>query len=117
MRYKLTLLLFTWSLTAQAQPEAQYVLETCQGQVEYRLPDNTRVDCLTEEYAIEYDFSRKWAEAIGQALHYSLMTDRKAGVVLIGSQRDNGFQRAKEVIKVFNLPIVLNSLKRAPTGV
>jgi len=105
MRYKLTLLLFTWSLTAQAQPEAQYVLETCQGQVEYRLPDNTRVDCLTEEYAIEYDFSRKWAEAIGQALHYSLMTDRKAGVVLIGSQRDNGFQRAKEVIKVFDLPI------------
>jgi len=117
MRYAFTLLLFTWSLTAQAQPEAQYVLETCQGQVEYRLPDNTRVDCLTEEYAIEYDFSRKWAEAIGQALHYSLMTDRKAGVVLIGSQRDNGFQRAKEVIKVFDLPIVLNSLKREPTGV
>lgn len=24
------------------------------------------VDCLTNEYAIEFDFSNKWAEAIGQ---------------------------------------------------
>ena len=42
-----------------------------------------RVDCLTEHYAIEHDFADKWAEGIGQALFYSAMTGKKAGLVLI----------------------------------
>ena len=53
------------------------------GEVEVRLKDNTRCDCLTSEYAIEIDFSRKWAEAVGQSLHYSRMTGKKAGILLI----------------------------------
>jgi hypothetical protein len=47
------------------------------------LSDGTRVDCLTEEYAIEFDFADKWAEAIGQSLHYALMTGKKPGIVII----------------------------------
>ena len=53
------------------------------GQVEYVLNDKTRVDCLTATYAIEVDFASKWAESIGQSLHYSIKTGKKAGVLLI----------------------------------
>jgi len=107
---KFILILTALSTVVQAQPEAQYVLETCQGQVEYRLPDNTRVDCLTDSYAIEYDFSHKWAEAVGQSLHYARMTGKRAGIVLIGSQDDAGYKRAFDVIRAYRLPITLNSL-------
>ena len=55
----------------------------CGGVIEYVLPDRTRVDCLTDQYAIEFDFAPKWAEAIGQSLYYALMTKRKPGIVLI----------------------------------
>ena len=51
--------------------------------MEYVLPDKTRVDCLTDEYAIEVEFAEKWAESIGQSLYYSLVTGKKAGVYLI----------------------------------
>ena len=53
------------------------------GQIEYVLDDRTRVDCLTSSYAIEVDFASKWAESIGQSLHYSIKTNKKAGVLLI----------------------------------
>ena len=44
------------------------------GQTKYTLPDRTQIDCLTESHAVEVDFAHKWAEAIGQSLHYSLMS-------------------------------------------
>ncbi|MBR1680457.1 hypothetical protein IJ707_01555 [bacterium] len=53
------------------------------GTEEYQNPDFTRVDCLTDEFAIEFDFANKWAESIGQALHYQIMTGKRAKVVLI----------------------------------
>lgn len=63
--------------------EADYVDAYCKGTVEYQLPDRTRVDCLTEEYAIEFDWAKKWAESIGQALYYSKMTGKKPAVAII----------------------------------
>ena len=63
--------------------EADYVKEYCDGQIEYRLPDQTRVDCLTEEYAIEFDWAKKWAESIGQSLYYSKMTGKKPATAII----------------------------------
>lgn len=68
------------------QHEKVYQQQWCSavgGVTEYRLPDRTRVDCLTDDYAIEFDFAPKWAESIGQALYYGICTDRQAGVVLI----------------------------------
>lgn len=109
----LTLSILVLPVMSQAKPEAQYVADTCLGDIEHRLLDRTRVDCLTDSHAIEYDFSHKWAEAIGQSLHYSLMTNRRAGIVLIGSQEDPGFKRAKRIIKEYQLPVTLNSLRRA----
>jgi len=41
------------------------------------------------------------------------MTNRRAGIVLIGSQEDPGFKRAKRIIKEYQLPVTLNSLRRA----
>jgi len=50
---------------------------------EYILPDKTRVDIITDEYAIEVDFAQKWAEAVGQSLYYADITGLKPGIVLI----------------------------------
>ena len=63
--------------------EGDYVKMYCKGYIEYMLPDRTRVDCLTDEYAIEYDWAKKWAESIGQALYYSKMTGKKPAVAII----------------------------------
>ena len=43
----------------------------------------TRIDCLTKDYAIEFDFAKKWAESIGQSLYYAKLTNRNPAVVLI----------------------------------
>ncbi len=53
------------------------------GQMEYRLDDGTRVDCLTKTHAVEFDFAYKWAESVGQALYYAMKTGKGPGVVLI----------------------------------
>lgn len=63
--------------------EKEYVKAYCKGEIEYRLPDKTRIDCLTDEYAIEFDFAPKWAESIGQSLYYAKMTGRKPAVAII----------------------------------
>lgn len=66
--------------------EASYQDAWCSihgGVTEYENADHTRVDCLTKTHAVEFDFANKWAESIGQALHYRLMTGKKPKVVLI----------------------------------
>ncbi len=81
--------------------EADYVNSNCQGKIEFVLPDKTRVDCLTDTQAIEYDFSHKWAEAIGQSLYYSAMTGKQAAIVLIIDPKHNGryLKRLNKTIK------------------
>ena len=87
--------------------EKYYQEVNCAGAIEYRLADETRVDCLTNEYAIEYDFASKWAEAIGQSLHYARMTNHKAGIALIiESESDMRFySRLLYTIQFHKLPI------------
>lgn len=66
--------------------EADYVEKWCGdagGQSEFRLRDRTRVDCLLDAHAIEFDWSYKWAECVGQAAFYGEMTERKSVCVLI----------------------------------
>ena len=68
------------------QVEAYYQNEWCTadfGIKEAILWDMTRVDCMTKDYAIEFDFAKKWAESIGQALYYSKLTGKAPAVVLI----------------------------------
>jgi hypothetical protein len=59
------------------------------GETEMILKDRTRVDIVTETHAIEVDFAEKWAESIGQALHYEGMTGKKAGVLLVIKGRED----------------------------
>jgi hypothetical protein len=80
---KLLLVLFFMPLLAAAQSESYFQDKFCKGVKEYVLSDRTRVDCLTDTHAIEYDFSNKYSEAIGQSLGYTLETGNKAGIVLI----------------------------------
>lgn len=85
MRLAIILLLVTCFVSPALGLESDYVKAWCadKGQREYVLPDKTRVDCLTPEYAIEFDFAKKWAEAVGQSLYYAFMTGLKPGIVLI----------------------------------
>ncbi len=89
---------------ARLSPERSYQEAWCTadvGQSEFILPDRTRVDCLTDEYAIEFDFADKWAESIGQALYYAAETGKKPGIVLIienGESDLKYIQRLKRAI-------------------
>ena len=86
---KILLILFLISNMVFARhlyPEKYYQKKWCienQGILEYRLHDDTRVDCLTKDYAVEFDFAPKWAESIGQSLYYSKVTGKKPAIVLI----------------------------------
>ena len=53
------------------------------GRVEVVMNDGTRCDILTATHAIEVDFAKKWAEAIGQSLNYAMQTGKRPGVALI----------------------------------
>lgn len=63
--------------------EKDYVNKYCTGKTEYVLPDKTRIDCLTQDYAIEFDYAKKWAESVGQSLYYAKQTGKKPAVALI----------------------------------
>lgn len=88
MKAKILPILFFSVLVYADKSEKDYQEEWCQGKKEYVLSDRTRVDCLTDTHAIEIEFAHKWKEAIGQSLHYSLMTGKKAGIVLIVRERN-----------------------------
>lgn len=69
-----------------SQNEAYYVNNWCTpdfGKKEFVLWDKSRCDCLTKDYAIEFDFAGKWAESVGQSLYYAKLTKRKPAVALI----------------------------------
>lgn len=78
------------------------------GIEEYENSDFTRVDCLTDTHAVEFDFANKWAESIGQALHYSYMTGKHAMVVLILENPDKQmcyFERVQNLGKIHNFDV------------
>ena len=76
--------------------------------IEYKLDDYTRVDCLTPTHAIEFDFYNKWAEAVGQALYYSLKTGKKPMVILILENPQKQmiyFNRVKQLANAYNFEV------------
>lgn len=72
------------------------------------------MDCLTDQYAVEFDFSNKWAEAVGQALYYSMKTGKKAGIVLImnGNSSNEHLERLKRVVGHYRLGIKIWTINR-----
>jgi hypothetical protein len=108
------LLFLLLALTLQAKhinKEKVYQEHFCKqfgGVSEYRLKDRTRVDCLLNDYAIEVDFAKKWAESIGQSLYYASQTSRKAAVLLImeDPQKDQKYlHRLKDVSQKHGIEI------------
>lgn len=76
------------------------------GIMEYRLQDGSRVDCLTDEYSIEVDFSKKWKEAVGQALYYGIETNRQPAIAVITNGKDDNYlKRLESVSTKYNIKI------------
>jgi len=109
--FLLLLFLIGTAQAAHQNKEKEYQDAWCskiKGQTEYKLDDNARVDCLTEDYAIEFDFAPKWGESIGQALYYGLKTGKTPGVVLIMENEANEGQfwaRLKAVADKYKIQI------------
>ena len=79
----------------------------CKYIKEYVLDDRTRIDCLEPKYATEYDFAKKWAECIGQALYYSIKTNRKpkCAIILRSSKDIKYLNRLKTVADKYDITI------------
>lgn len=105
-------ILFSFSACSSAKKNEKYYqtifCENINGIMEYKLKDKTRVDCLTNEYAIEVDWAKKWAEAVGQSLYYSEITNKKPGIALIVSLDDDRFiNRVKTLASKYNIKIFI----------
>lgn len=96
-----SLLLINAVHAAHLHKEAEYRDAWCQGETETILSDGTRADCITDQYAIEIDFAKKWSEGIGQALHYARLTGKTPGLALIiETEKDwKHFNRARKTAK------------------
>ena len=106
----LLLLIASPAWPAHKNLEKAYQTAWCEkagGVTEYRLDDGARVDCLTDQYAIEFDFGPKWAESIGQALYYGIKTGKKPGVVLIleGKRQDAFVLRLRTVAEKYGITV------------
>ena len=79
------------------------------GQVEVVMKDGTRCDILTATHAIEVDFAKKWAEAIGQSLNYAMHTGKRPGVALIVlSPSDNKYvERVRKISAEYSLGLTI----------
>jgi hypothetical protein len=91
--------------------EKYYQTKICtqmNGIMEYRLFDNTRVDCLTSKYAIEVDWSKKWAEAVGQSLYYANITQKTPAIALIVGKYDKRYlKRLRVLTKKYNIKLFI----------
>ena len=83
------------------------------GQTEVRMKDGTRCDCLTDNMATEVDFAGKFYEGIAQTLHYSMLTGRPGGLLLIVEQSKEWkyVVRAQKIIDFYSLPITLFTIE------
>ena len=107
-------ILFAGCSDKKKHNEKYYQTQLCNelgGVMEQSLLDRTRIDCLTDEYAIEVDFSKKWAEAVGQSLYYAEMTGKKPAVGFIVGESKTEKRRLKRLeilakkydIKIFKI--------------
>jgi len=112
-KYFLFLLLITIALQAKhLHHERYYQTLFCHylnGQMEIVLTDRSRIDCLTDKYAIEVDFAKKWAESIGQALYYAYMTKKKPAIgLIINLQKEKRYlKRIEPMCKKYNITLFL----------
>ena len=84
--------------------------------IEVRQWDGTRVDILTPKFAIEVDWAKsgKHFEAIGQALYYAIVTDRRPGIILLrrGSDDDRFIHRTQAVCSRYGIRLWVEDVER-----
>lgn len=86
----------------------------CKGlRQEVVLKSGARADCITDTHAVEVDPTGKWAEALGQSLHYANETSRKPRIVLFCKHRDRSkclkhLLRLESTIAAYQLDVDIN---------
>ena len=107
MRYIVIMLAFGMCLNVKAsrvKHERYYQERHCKsvnGEVEYSIPKQRRVDCLTEKYAIEYDFAGKIYECLSQAKYYGEITGKIPVCALIMEDKKKD-QRFLDIARNWN---------------
>lgn len=97
-----------------AQKSPHYFL--LMGEPEYELFDETRADIYSSvvPYVFEVEWAPKWKEAVGQALFYSVMTDRKPGIVILTKDRRGdkiNIHRLKQVVQKHGILLIIIDVK------
>ena len=81
---------------SRAKPERYYQEKHCNslnGRTEYVITKQRRVDCLTEKYAIEYDFANQIYECLSQARLYWEITGKipVCALIIENKKKDKRF--------------------------
>ena len=110
--YTFSLMLLVACACLSALPEAHYqsiAAKLLNGAAEVTMADRTRCDIVTDTHAIEVDWNGKWGEAIGQSLHYALLTNKRAGIILIMDTPNDTKEsiRVNSIITSYDLPVTL----------
>ena len=79
----LALLLFPAASLAHSEKEHADALCAGFDAIELRNDDGTRTDCLNAQFAVEVDYTYKWAEGVGQALYYAELHQRTPGIIFV----------------------------------
>jgi len=68
---------------------SKWLAQELGGESEARTFDGSRCDVLTDEFAIEVEWVKKWKEAPTQALFYAAAFGRKPKVILLTRGHDH----------------------------
>lgn len=68
---------------------SRWLAEQLGGEREFRTHDGSRVDILTDDHAIEVEWVKKWAQAVGQAVFYAAVTGRRPAIILLLRDKPN----------------------------
>ena len=75
--------------------------------MEVTLWDKTRCDLLADHWVGEVDYAEKWAEGIGQALYYGIVTNRRPFLFLLYQKGQERFvYRAQTVCAKYNIGLI-----------
>jgi len=89
--------------------EAFYQYDWCDshnGKIDVTLQNGTQADCITSTHAVEVAFANRWAEGLGQSLHYAMFSGKRAAVLLVLGKDETIFQaRLQSTINHYGLPV------------
>lgn len=103
-------LILAAALLSSESDYRDHICDSAGWQMEVRMQNGTKADCVSDTHALEVEFGHKWAEAIGQSLNYAAETGKTPGIILICKR---GTERGclkwslilEQTIKAWRLPI------------